>query len=175
MVDLDQNCLFFSGDVTADSAMEFTKALLQFERANAALVAKPPLKLYIDSPGGAAFSGINMAMEVRRLTNAGFATEAHNAGTVASAATLPYLACDKRFMHDGLVFLAHEPNTRNWGLADDMEHAAERLRGIQDWQVAFYAQRLGKTKKQVKKMLAWEKDRYYGKAWCREHNIVTED
>ena len=175
MVELDQNCLFFSGDVTSDSAMEFTKALLQFERNNANLSEPQPLKVYIDSYGGAAYCGINMAMEVRRLAKAGYRTEAHNAGTVASAATLPYLACDQRFMHDGLTFLAHQPNTRAWGLADDMAHVAERLAVLHEWQIAFYAKRLSKTEKQVKKMLDWSKDRYYGKPWCREHNIVTED
>lgn len=66
------------------------------------------IELYINSPGGDAFSGMALADEIERAQRKGFTIVAHASGIVASAA-IPVLAvCGTRIAAPGTIFMVHE-------------------------------------------------------------------
>lgn len=66
------------------------------------------LNLFINSPGGDAFSGLALADQLERAKRSGFHITAHASGIVASAAVPVFAVCDERLAAPGTIFMVHE-------------------------------------------------------------------
>jgi ATP-dependent protease ClpP protease subunit len=70
--------------------------------------------LYINSPGGDAFSGLALADEIERAQRHGFKIIAHASGIIASAAVPVFAVCDERLATPGTIFMVHEASLWKW-------------------------------------------------------------
>jgi ATP-dependent protease ClpP protease subunit len=72
------------------------------------------INLFINSPGGDAFSGLALADQIERAKKAGFHVVAHASGIMASAAVPVFAVCTKRLAAPGTIFMVHETSIWKW-------------------------------------------------------------
>ena len=72
------------------------------------------INLFINSPGGDAFSGLALADQIERAKRKGFKIIAHASGIIASAAVPVFSVCDVRLAAPGTVFMVHEAALWKW-------------------------------------------------------------
>jgi ATP-dependent protease ClpP protease subunit len=72
------------------------------------------LNLFINSPGGDAFSGLALADQIERAKRKGFHVTAHASGIVASAAVPVFAVCDERLAAPDTIFMVHEASVWKW-------------------------------------------------------------
>jgi ATP-dependent protease ClpP protease subunit len=72
------------------------------------------VNLFINSPGGDAFSGLALADQIERAKREGFRVIAHASGIVASAAVPVFAVCDERLAAPGTIFMVHETSIWKW-------------------------------------------------------------
>lgn len=137
------------------------------------------ITIYLNSPGGYAYSGLalydfikEIKVPVRCVIN----------GECASAATLIFLACDKREMSDNSCFLMHQCS---WGDVGDnryMQDQAENSRKLMAQLRKIYMDEtnIGKEYTDEKEREAYiqsilEHDRYFSKEECKQLGILSEE
>jgi ATP-dependent Clp protease protease subunit len=73
------------------------------------------IDLFINSPGGDAFSGLALADLIETAQSKwGFTIRAHASGIIASAAVPVFAVCNVRFAEDGTIFMVHEAALWKW-------------------------------------------------------------
>jgi ATP-dependent protease ClpP protease subunit len=72
------------------------------------------VNLFINSPGGDAFSGLALADQIERARRKGFKITAHASGIIASAAVPVFAVCDVRLAAPGTIFMVHEAALWKW-------------------------------------------------------------
>lgn len=72
------------------------------------------VNLFINSPGGDAFSGLALADQIERAKRKGFTIIAHASGIVASAAVPVFAVCNERLAAPGTIFMVHETSIWKW-------------------------------------------------------------
>lgn len=72
------------------------------------------VNLFINSPGGDAFSGLALADQIERAKSEGFHVTAHASGIVASAAVPVFAVCNERLAAPGTIFMVHETSLWKW-------------------------------------------------------------
>jgi ATP-dependent protease ClpP protease subunit len=72
------------------------------------------INLFINSPGGDAFSGLALADQIERAQRKGFRVTAHASGIVASAAVPVFAVCRVRLAAPGTIFMVHETELWKW-------------------------------------------------------------
>ena len=72
------------------------------------------VNLFINSPGGDAFSGLALADQIERAQRKGFHIIAHASGIIASAAVPVFSVCDERLAAPGTIFMVHEASLWKW-------------------------------------------------------------
>jgi ATP-dependent Clp protease protease subunit len=72
------------------------------------------VNLFINSPGGDAFSGLALADQIERAQNNGFKITAYASGIIASAAVPVLAVCDVRITAPGTIFMVHEAALWKW-------------------------------------------------------------
>lgn len=72
------------------------------------------INLFINSPGGDAFSGLALADQIERARRKGFSITAHASGIVASAAVPVLAVCNHRMAAPGTIFMVHEAAIWKW-------------------------------------------------------------
>ncbi len=72
------------------------------------------VNLFINSPGGDAFSGLALADQIERAKRRGFHITAHASGIVASAAVPVFAVADRRLAAPGTIFMVHETSIWKW-------------------------------------------------------------
>ncbi len=72
------------------------------------------VNLFINSPGGDAFSGLALADQIERAQRNGFRITAHASGIVASAAVPVFAVCKVRLAAPGTIFMVHEAELWKW-------------------------------------------------------------
>lgn len=72
------------------------------------------INLFINSPGGDAFSGLALADQIERAKRNGFRFTAHASGIVASAAVPVFAVCNERLAAPGTIFMVHETAIWKW-------------------------------------------------------------
>ena len=70
--------------------------------------------LFIDSPGGDAFSGLALADTIQKFQKKGFHLTAHATGIVASAAVPVFTVCDITRATSATIFMVHEAALWKW-------------------------------------------------------------
>ena len=72
------------------------------------------INLFINSPGGDAFSGLALADQIERAQRKGFRITAHASGIIASAAVPVLAVCKVRLAAPGTIFMVHEAALWKW-------------------------------------------------------------
>lgn len=72
------------------------------------------LNLFVNSPGGDAFSGLALADQIERAKRKGFHVTVHASGIVASAAVPIFAVCNERLAAPGTIFMVHETSIWKW-------------------------------------------------------------
>ena len=72
------------------------------------------IHVFINSPGGDAFSGLALADQIESAKRKGFHFTAHASGIVASAAVPVFAVCDERIAALGTIFMVHETSIWKW-------------------------------------------------------------
>ena len=72
------------------------------------------INLFINSPGGDAFSGLALADQIERAQRHGFHVTAHASGIIASAAVPVLAVCKVRLAAPGTLFMVHETELWKW-------------------------------------------------------------
>jgi ATP-dependent protease ClpP protease subunit len=72
------------------------------------------VNLFINSPGGDAFSGLALADQIERAKRKGFRVTAHASGIIASAAVPVFAVCNERLAAPGTIFMVHEAALWKW-------------------------------------------------------------
>jgi ATP-dependent Clp protease protease subunit len=72
------------------------------------------INLFINSPGGDAFSGLALADQIERAQRNGFRITAHASGIIASAAVPVLAVCNVRLAAPGTIFMVHETELWKW-------------------------------------------------------------
>jgi ATP-dependent protease ClpP protease subunit len=72
------------------------------------------VNIFINSPGGDAFSGLALADQIERARRKGFKITAHASGIIASAAVPVFAVCDIRLAAPGTIFMVHEAALWKW-------------------------------------------------------------
>lgn len=72
------------------------------------------VNIFIDSPGGDAFSGLALADQIEAFKKRGFRFIAHATGIVASAAVPVFAVCDETHATEATIFMVHEAALWKW-------------------------------------------------------------
>jgi len=72
------------------------------------------INMFINSPGGDAFSGLALADKIIMAKRLGFKVNAYASGIVASAAVPVFAVCDHRVAGEGTIFMVHETSIWKW-------------------------------------------------------------
>jgi ATP-dependent protease ClpP protease subunit len=99
----------FSGLSTAD-VTRFWNDLIYLETETLIKV----VNLFIDSPGGDAFSGLALADQIEKYQKKGFTFIAHGTGIIASAAVPIFAVCDETHATQATIFMVHEAALWKW-------------------------------------------------------------
>ena len=115
------------------------------------------VNLFINSPGGDAFSGLALADQIERAKREGFHITAHASGIIASAAVPVFAVCNERLAAPGTIFMVHETSIWKWPgreTASDIRSQNRLMTLIRDR----YIEKLAKYTKLNKE--EWEKLEY---------------
>lgn len=107
----------------------------------------------INSPGGDVFAGMQIYNMLKDRN--GDVTVIVDA-LAASAASFIAMAGDKIIMNTGSMMMVHKASTIAWGNEDEMQQVIEMLRKTDDSIISVYAARTGKSKEEIKQLLADE-------------------
>lgn len=72
------------------------------------------VEMFIDSPGGDAFSGLALADTIEKFQRKGFRFTAHATGIIASAAVPVFAVCDETRATEATIFMVHEAALWKW-------------------------------------------------------------
>jgi ATP-dependent protease ClpP protease subunit len=72
------------------------------------------IEMFIDSPGGDAFSGLALADTIEKFQRKGFKFTAHATGIIASAAVPVFAVCDETRATEATIFMVHEAALWKW-------------------------------------------------------------
>ncbi len=97
------------------------------------------INLFINSPGGDAFSGLALADQIERAQRNGFRITAHASGIIASAAVPVFAVCKVRMAAPGTIFMVHEAELWKWPgreTASDISSQNELMQLLRDRYIA---------------------------------------
>ena len=97
------------------------------------------INLFINSPGGDAFSGLALADQIERAQRKGFRVTAHASGIVASAAVPVLAVCRVRLAAPGTIFMVHETELWKWPgreTASDIDSQNELMQLLRERYIA---------------------------------------
>ena len=124
------------------SSKEFIAELKQY--------AGQAITLTINSPGGSVFDALAI---YNALRNSGGEVTTKVMGVAASAASLIFMAGDKRVMPENTFLMIHNPMTGAYGNADEMRDIADVLDKIAASLIGTYVNRSGLGEAEVKALL----------------------
>ena len=113
------------------------------------------VNLFINSPGGDAFSGLALADQIERARRKGFKVTAHASGIIASAAVPVFAVCDVRLAAPGTIFMVHEAALWKWPgreTASDIRSQNELMQLLRDRYIGKLAQNSKLTKAKWEKL-----------------------
>ena len=167
------NELFFYGEITQESILDFTENFKKLEidvlkKAADMFGYTPMIRVHIMSEGGDLFAGI-AAMNVIEKSRVRVVTIAQ--GSCCSAATFMLLGGSERRMGINAQILIHQISTGEfWGnyedLKDEMKSCTKFMKAIKD----IYMKKTKIPEKKFKKLM--KKDIYLPSAKCLKYKIV---
>jgi ATP-dependent Clp protease, protease subunit len=137
------------------------------KRVQEKLAANPKaktIKILLNSPGGDAFEGLAIQALLKRH---GARIEIEIVGLAASAASVIAMAGDEIAMHEGSLFMVHEPWTWAVGDASEMRTTAEFLDKVNASALDVYERRTGRSRVELAALVGAE-------TWMTAHEAVKE-
>ncbi|MCK4776972.1 MAG: ATP-dependent Clp protease proteolytic subunit [Actinomycetia bacterium] len=108
------------------------------------IIANEPQVLFVDmwmnSPGGDAFSGLALADIILNFRDKGLHIEAHANGIIASAAVPVFASCTVRYASKGTIFMVHEAALWKWPgreSASDIRSQNRLMEVLQDLYIGY--------------------------------------
>ena len=132
-VDADENHVYFYAPVTEKTSLELIRLIRRLDIEMAYLASRiglsknPPIHLYIHSPGGDVFSGLNICDAIDQCKTDVYT---YIEGSAASAATLISTMGKKRFMAKRSFMLVHQPQILWHGKHDEFIDEIENQKNI---------------------------------------------
>jgi ATP-dependent Clp protease, protease subunit len=120
------------------------------------------IKILLNSPGGDAFEGLAIQALLRRH---GARVEVEIVGLAASAASVIAMAGDSIAMHEGSMFMVHEPWTFAVGDAAEMRDTAAFLDKVNASALDVFERRTGRARAELAKIVSDE-------TWMTAHEAV---
>jgi len=102
----------FSGLSVADVTRAWSDMLIASEEHG--FTKGSEVHLFIDSPGGDAFSGLALADLIEFYQKQGWKFVAHGTGIIASAAVPIFAVCDETHATNATIFMVHEAALWKW-------------------------------------------------------------
>lgn len=167
------NNIFFYGEVNEESAKTLNKVLRSMDKelqvANIRFGVTPPIKLYINSPGGSIFAGFSVVDTIATLK-----TEVHTYidGSAASAATLISLVGTKRFAHENSFMLLHQLSSSMWGKYEDFKDEMQNLDLLMERIEKIYLKYTKIPKRDLQEIL--KHDLWFEADKCLEYGLVDK-
>ena len=128
------------------------------------------LNVYINSPGGSVFAAVAIGNIISRC--GAKIKNGYNDGLVASAATIPYLLCDKNYSASNSLFMIHLPQVICKGNSNEIRKMADRLDMVMDSIVSVYSK---KTKMPSDKLIQLMSDETWLTAQqCLDMGFIDE-
>ncbi len=129
------------------------------------------INLFINSPGGDAFSGLALADQIERAQRDGFDITAYASGIIASAAVPVFVVANTRLAAPGTIFMVHETSIWKWPgreTASDLRSQNKLMDLIRDryiGKLAKYSKLSKKEWRELEKKTTWfsaEKAKHWG-------------
>lgn len=114
------------------------------------------LTVEIHSPGGSVFEGHRLFNAIKELRNRGVVVTARINTLAASMGSVIAMAADKIEIASNGRMMIHEASMGAHGDAEKMKQAAELLEEISDEIAGVYAEKTGKTKSEMRKLMKKE-------------------
>lgn len=124
-----------------------------FAEALKDIPAKTPITVAINSPGGNVWDGLAIAQQLAQRKE--YVTTRVD-GVAASIASIIALAGSKLVMPENSLFMIHDPSGMAAGTAEDMRKMADTLEQHADLLAGIYAKKTGKSKDQIRQLMAAE-------------------
>jgi len=125
--------LYITGDIDSEAFTRFSRKIKRYEREG-----KKKLNLELISEGGDAYSALAFYDLIKRTP---IEITAVATGLVASAATLIFIACSKRYMTKNSYLMVHEDSLSGIedGKVSQIEKEAKHARRLENqWDALFY-------------------------------------
>lgn len=164
---LEERIVFLTGPISDGMANTIIAQLLYLQSAD----AKKDIYMYINSPGGAAYSGLAIYDTIQHLK---CDVSTIVVGTAASAASLILCAGTpgKRLSLPHSLIHIHQPLGGTEGQASDIEISAREIVRLKDLYAQIMAKHTGKTKAQVLKDI--DRDYYMTPPQAKEYGMIDK-
>jgi ATP-dependent protease ClpP protease subunit len=169
------NEMFYYGDITAESILDFTEKFRKLESGLLKMSADiigfvPTIRVNIMSDGGDLFSGFT-AMNILQKSRVHVVTVAH--GACCSAATFMLLGGKERRIGRNAHILIHQLSTGSfWGKFEEMKDEMRTASKLMDMIRRTYFEHTKIPEKKLKKLL--KRDIYLEPAECIKYAIVDD-
>ena len=186
----EMNEVYFVGEITMQSMSDLVQELKKQEKKaitafntlkrdmpvddNNVFVKVPapeyiPIKLIINSPGGAVYAVLFAIDEMKRMK---VPVDTYISGYCASAATILAQAGKKRFISKHAYMLIHEVRAGCWGKKSEVTDDFHNISKLSDMLVDIYSEKTKMTREELPGIL--ERDRNWNARECLEKGLVDE-
>ena len=132
------------------SSMDFNDVLQRFDGQYQGI------EIHINCPGGETFEALAIRNRLLQEGRNGIATRSVVDAYCASAATLIALACQTRDAYTDSFCMIHRARAIAFGTADDFDHQAEKLRGMDKMAAKIYADAMGVSEDEAMALMTAE-------------------
>ena len=122
------NTIQIKGELTPETLTAFANAIENIDPAK-------PVRIEIDSEGGAVDVGFELAAGISQLQASGVECIAVGTGLVYSSAVLPFLACDTRILTGLGSILIHRPTITTYDNSVGLQELKEQAEALTDYAV----------------------------------------
>ena len=174
-VETNGNSIWFYSDINNESSLKFSASLVKAEKSSViaqiefGLKQPPPIKLFINSPGGGVYDSLMIA---NKIQSSKIPVHTIVDGYAASGASIISVSGGRRFMHKNSTILIHQLSSWFGGkfeeLKDDMENATKLMTMIVD----HYMQNTKLPKRELEKLL--KRDLLLTSDQCLKFGFVDE-
>ena len=168
-----KNRTYWINDEIGDNYLDLVSKIVTWNREDRVLppgAGRKPIKIFFNSPGGSLDieEALVSIIQLSQTPVWGFAL-----GMVASAASLVFLSCDRRFALPNAYLIAHKGSYQSAGANyNEMIAAIDDYKQQVEKMVKFYIDHTGYTEEEVRKNI--ETDWYIRMPEAKERGVVTD-
>lgn len=173
--------LYFSEQVDQESIRKLTESIVEINEDDEKLIqifqaynlnyVPEPIKIFIDSYGGAVYQvfGLLSIMESSKVPIHTIAT-----GAAMSGGFLMLICGHKRFAHKYATPMYHQVSSVTWGKLEDMKDDVKETKRLQKMIDEFVISKTKLTKKKLKEINSLKKDWFLTPTESLQYGIIDE-